>query len=299
MKRLKKRLLLILGTLFLTSCQTHQATVISYGSSSLYYMHPKLKSELDFYNVKYISNSIGGQIIETMSALQGSNPIKISFDKNEIQGKNSPNPIIFHQKYELGSLRPKGKFEITLSNGIKGTLDFNKKTFSTSAISETITTDVKDLDVNFGFENYRYNAIHIFNIGKNNITMGNYTPQQIMYGISLMIDYLESNGNDKYIVCGYYVDRDMPPHQKKIVIELNSELSKKYGSKYFDIQNYLLSEKVWKDIEKRPTPSDIKYQRNYELAPSLSRDSKHLSSNIDSEISYQIKEKLISLKYFN
>lgn len=294
-----KRLILILVTLFLTSFQTHQATVISYGSSSFYYMYPKLKSELDFYNVNYVSNSIGGQIIETMSALQGSNPIKIRFNKNKIQGKNLPNPIIFDQKYELGSLRPKGKFEVTLSNGIKGTLDFNKKTFSSSWISETITTDAEYLDVIFGFEKYRYNAIHIFNIGKNNITMGNYTSQQIMYGISLMVDYLESAGNDKYLVCGYYVDRNMSLDQKKIVIQLNSKLSTKYGSKYFDIQNYLLSEKVWEDIEKRPTLSDTKYQKNYELAPSLSRDSKHLSSNIDSKISYQIKEKLISLKYFN
>lgn len=298
MKMLSNTLILILLAFFLLSFKSYnKPTVISYGSSSFYYMYPHLKADLEAYNVEYISNSIGGQIIETMSALQGSNPIELHFEKNIIKGNNIPNPVIIKQHHDLGSLQPKGKFEVILSNDVKGTLDLDEKIFSTkSDISEETYQHLK---VNFGFNKYKYNAIHILNIGKNNITMGNYTSDQIFNGITNMVNYLEINGNYKYIICGYYIDRGMSLDQKVKILEINKKLSDKYREKYLDIQDYLISTEIWEDINIRPTPNDILYQKKYELAPSLSRDPKHLSSKVDSKLSYIIKNKIIAMNYFN
>lgn len=273
-------------------------TIIAYGSSSFYYMAPKIKNELKSKRILYISDAIGGQIIETMSAHQGSNPIQIFFPEKTIRGNGKPNAVLIKQKYSIGSLNAKGIFPVKLSNGVSGVLDLDKKNFTTTDPSKDIYIGKKYLNVDFGFKKYR-NSIHVFNIGKNNITMGDYTSEQVFNGIVHMIDYIENIGNYKYIVCGYYIDRGMPIEKKLIILEINRKLKNKYGKHYFDFQDYLMSPQVWKDIDIRPTLVDIQYQNKYELAPSLSRDAKHLSPKVDAALATILKKKLIKLNYLH
>lgn len=298
---MKKIFGLLIISLFCTlqgtaNSSINNSTIIAYGSSSFAYMAPKIKKELKSKKILYVSDAIGGQIIETISAHQGSNPIQIFFKEPTIKGNGKPNTILIKQEYSIGSLNAKGAFPVKLSNGLSGILNLDKKLFTTDNLVKDIYTNRKYLDVDFGFKKYR-NGIHIFNIGKNNITMGNYTDEQVFNGIVSMTDYMEKEGNYKYIVCGYYIDRNMSLQKKLVILNINKKLRQKYGVKYFDFQNYLISPQIWKDIDIRPTPSDIKYQKKYELALSLSRDSRHLSSKVDEALAILLKEKLIQLNY--
>lgn len=281
-----------------TNTSINNTIIIAYGSSSFAYMAPKIAKELQSNKILYISDAIGGQIIETISAHQGSNPIRILFKDTYIKGGGKPNAVLIEQKYSIGSLNAKGIFPVRLSNGISGVLDLDKKNFTTTDPSKDIYIGKKYLNVDFGFKKYR-NSIHVFNIGKNNITMGDYTSEQVFNGIVHMIDYIENIGNYKYIVCGYYIDRGMPIEKKLIILEINRKLKNKYGKHYFDFQDYLMSPQVWKDIDIRPTLVDIQYQNKYELAPSLSRDAKHLSPKVDVALATILKKKLIKLNYLH
>lgn len=272
-------------------------TVIAFGSSSLNYMAPKIQSKLKSLGYDYVSDAIGGQIIETMSAHQGSNPIRIKFTDEVIKGSKSVNHVEIIQKKEIGSLRAKGSFPVLLSNGVKGNLNLNKKTFTTINEQADKHVGTESIGVDFGYYQYRNKAIHIFNIGKNNITMGNYTEDQVFDAVVDMITYTETSGNNKYVVCGYFVDTNMPLKQKKVVLEVNKKLKEKYGSRYFDIQEIIVSKKIWNDLGKTPNIEDLNYQQIGDLAPQLSRNSNHLSEEVDTVITNMLIEKLKSLKY--
>ncbi|WP_158653475.1 hypothetical protein [Acinetobacter indicus] len=300
---MKTALGLLITSLFFTiqgstNTSINNTIVIAYGSSSFAYMAPKIERELQSNKILYVSDAIGGQIIETISAHQGSNPIRILFKDTYIKGNGKPNAVLIEQKYSIGSLNAKGVFPVRLSNGMSGVLDLDKKNFTTTDLFKNRYISKKYLNVDFGFKKYR-NNIHVFNIGKNNITMGDYTSEQVFSGIVHMINYIENIGNYKYIVCGYYIDRGMSTEKKLIILEINRKLRNKYGRRYFDFQDYLMSSQIWKDINIKPTLVDIQYQNKYELAPSLSRDAKHLSPKVDAVLATILKKKLIKLNYIH
>ncbi len=276
---------------------TPKKTFLTYGSSSFYYMSAKIKTRIESFNATYISDAIGGQILETMQAHQGSNPISIVFNDGVTALNNVASAVTVTQKDDIGSLTAKGSFTVTLSNGLKGTLNLDANTFTASNASESYEVGSLSFHVDFGYLDYAQTAYHIFNIGKNNITMGSYTTQQLVDETVRMIDFIEDKNNQNFIVVGHFVDRNMASAQKQTVLEVNAALKAKYGMKYFDMQDYLMSAQIWTDLNITPTQDDLDKQAAGELAVSLSRDAKHLSADVDTIFATKIVNKIQTLGY--
>lgn len=285
----------------LTSCgyvekNKNESIVIAFGSSSMYQMDSYLREQLESRKIKFINASIGGQIIETMSALQGSNPVYLKFNNNIILSQGAKNNVDVMQK-NLNILNPKGYFEVTLSGGHKGYLNLSTKTFRLIDNNENPIYANKPLLVDFNYFGYEENAIHIFNIGKNNITMGQYTADQIFNSIAKMVDFIQENGNQRFIVCGFFINQDMSLNKKKIVLDVNSRLNKKYNNQYLDMQDWITSKTIWSEVDIHPTKVDLTYQGKGELAPSLSSNPSHVNERVSSEFSLKIIKKLKDLDY--
>lgn len=274
-------------------------TFLAFGSSSFYYMSAKIKTMIESFNATYISDAIGGQILETMQAHQGSNPISIVFNDGVTALNNVASAVTVTQKDDFGSLIAKGSFTVTLSNGLKGTLNLDANTFTASNATEIYNVGSLSFDVDFGYFDYAQTAYHIFNIGKNNITMGSYTAQQVIDETNKMIDFIKNKGNQNFIVGGHFVDRGMTAAKKQVVLDVNAALKAKHGLKYFDMQDYLMSSQIWTDLNITPTQDDLDKQAAGELAVSLSRDAQHLSADVDVLIVERLKQKLLNLGYLS
>lgn len=272
-------------------------TFLAYGSSSFSYMSAKIKTMIESFNATYVSDAISGQILETMQAHQGSNPVSITFNDGVTALNNVASAVTVTQKDDLGSLTANGSFIVTLSNGLKGRLDLNANTFTASSATEIYNVGNLSFDVDFGYSDYTQSAYHIFNIGKNNIAVGSYTSQQVLDETNRMIDFIKNKGNQNFIVGGHFVDRGMTVAKKQVVLDVNAALKAKYGMKYFDMQDYLMSAQIWTDLNITPTQDDLDKQAVGELAVSLSRDSKHMSADVDTLIVDRLKQKLLSLGY--
>lgn len=291
---------LILSIFILSGCnlQSHKdAIVIAYGSSTLAYMSTGMNNMVSDLGAKYISNARGGQIIETLTALQGSSPILLTFKKCTLSSKGMRASVQLKQENRIGDLNAKGSFNVVLSNKLKGVLDLDREEFKINNTINVCQNKEKEYVVNFGYTKYRKNGIHIFNIGKNNITKGNYSVKQIIEAHNTMVEFIKTEGNNKFIVAGYFVDRGMNEEKKQAVLGVNAALKAKYGLKYFDMQDYLMSAQIWTDLNITPTQDDLDKQALGELAVSLSRDAKHLSADVDTLIVERLKQKLQTLGY--
>ena len=272
-------------------------TFLCYGSSSFEYMATKMRAMIESFSATYVSDAISGQILETMQAHQGSNPISIVFNDGVTALNNVASAVTVTQIDDIGSLAANGSFTVTLSNGLKGTLNLNANTFTASNATEIYNVDSLSFDVDFGFFDYAQTAYHIFNIGKNNITMGYYTTQQVLDETNKMIDFIKNKGNQNFIVAGHFVDNGMVAGRKQVVLDVNAALKAKYGEKYFDMQDYLMSAQIWADLNITPTQDDLDKQAAGELAVSLGRDFNHLSAAVDTLMVARLKQKLQDVGY--
>ena len=284
----------ILLLLLLCISIKNEIIVIGYGSSSLSFMKDAIDTELR--NVTYINLAKSGDIIETMAALQGANSVYIYFKKVENLSNSQKYNIDVWQKYNFGNLRPQGVLKVKLNNGVYGELDFRNRTFRYNGI-ENKKVGGEVYTVNFGFSEFSKNYINIICIGKNNIVSAEYTAEQIAKSIEIMTNYLSMHANHKFIVCGNFVDRESSLTSKKTILELNKLLKNKYQDKYFDMQDYLMSNDIWKNLSVDPTEIDLAIQSKGELAPSLSQDKKHLSNEVYGLMVKRMKVKLRTLNY--
>ncbi|MFW2123374.1 hypothetical protein ACG94O_10415 [Acinetobacter ursingii] len=267
--------------------------VLSFGSSTFEYMNKDLETNLKDLGYNYISDSIGGQIIETMQAHEGSNPIRISFNETNLQLGNTYN-INWNQEFNIGHLKANGKFNVTLENGLKGELDLNRNLFKVDNNNTTTLLNIKNnsLLVDFNYSNYIKNSIVVINIGKNNLS-NRYSAEQILNGIKMMTDYLEKNKNYNYIVVGFFVDTD--GNNKEQIIKTNNLLSQQYGNKFFNVEDYISSQSIWADVNIRPNNQDLESQENKNLPVSLSRNNGHLNNIAGKALSIKIAKKISAL----
>ena len=272
----------------------NEITVIGYGSSSLFFMKDAIDSDLG--RVTYINLAKSGEIIETMAALQGANLVSIKFKEVGDISKSKKYNVDILQKYNFGFLKPKGAINVKLDNDVYGELDLRKGTFKYTGIDRKITKN-KIFDVDFGFSELAKNSISIICVGKNNIVGAKYSAEQVAKYIDLMTQYLSMHGNNNFIVCGNFVDRGSSLTSKKTILKLNTILKSKYQDKYFDMQDYLMSEDIWEDLSIYPTTTDLAMQAKGELPSSLSRDQKHLTNEVYRLMVKRLKFKLRDLSY--
>jgi len=257
-------------------------------------MKDGLNSELGKF--VYINLAKSGEIIETMAALQGVNIVSIRFKDTDNLSTLAKYNVDIWQKYNFGHLKPKGVLMVKLDNDIYGELDIRKKTFRYIGINDKkIENEI--YDVNFGFSDLSKKSINVICIGKNNIVGAGYTAEQVAKYIELMTRYLSTHGNRNFIVCGNFVDMQSSLTSKETILRLNKILKEKYQEKYFDMQDYLMSEDIWRDLSIRPTPLDLEMQAKGELPPSLSRDQKHLNHKAYGRMAERLKLKLKDLGY--
>ncbi|WP_407509377.1 pyocin knob domain-containing protein [Acinetobacter baumannii] len=275
--------------------QEKSKKVITFASSTFYFMSNAMSSMISSLGGVYTSDAIAGQAISTMMAHQESNKISISFSNGNTNLNGVASPITLTQT-DLGLGEAYGAFNVTLSNGLKGLLNIGNRTFTASNAIEEYETGTLSFDVSFGYGGYRRDAVHIFNIGKNNITAGSSAETVIAATVS-MVDYIKDVGNDEFIVVGHFIDRGYPADKKEVVRLINAELKSKYGLKYFDLQDYLMSSQIWIDIGITPTDDDLAKQQAGELAVSLSKDSGHVSKAVNNLFVNKIKERLVLLNY--
>lgn len=275
--------------------QKQSKKVITFASSTFYFMSNAMSSMISGLGGVYTSDAIAGQAISTMMAHQESNKISISFSNGKTNLNGVASPINLTQK-DLGLGGAYGAFNVTLSNGLKGLLNIDNRTFTASNAIEEYETGALSFDVSFGYGSYRKDAVHIFNSGKNNITAGS-AAETIISATVDMVDYIKDAGNDEFIVVGHFIDRGYSADKKEVVRLVNAGLKSKYGLKYFDLQDYLMSSQIWIDIGITPTDDDLARQQAGELAVSLSKDSGHVSEAVNNLFVKQIKERLVLLNY--
>lgn len=282
-------LLLILSISF-----KEEIRVIGYGSSSLFFMEDSLNSELG--KAKYINLAKSGEIIETMVALQGANLVSVKFKEDLGLLKSKKYNIEVEPEYKFGHLKPKGIFNVKLENDIYGEINLREGIFRYDGPNRKIDID-KNFKIDFGFSELSRKSINIICIGKNNIVSAGYSADQVANYIDLMTKYLSTHGNKEFIVCGNFVDRGSSLASKKTILELNDFLRSKYQHKYFDMQDYLMSDDIWKDLSMHPTTIDLATRTKGELPPSLSRDQKHLTDEVYRLMAKRMKMKLKDLDY--
>lgn len=267
--------------------------VLSFGSSTFEYMNKDLEVSLRNFGYNYISDSIGGQIIETMQAHEGSNPIRINFNEINLKPNNTYN-ISWNQEYILGNLKANGKFNVTLENGLDGELDLNQNRFKVNTSNNNNSLNIKSNNIlaDFHFNNYIKNSIIVINIGKNNLSNG-YSAEQVLTGIKNMTDYLEKNKNYKYIVVGFFIDTN--GSNKDQITKANGILSQQYASKFFNLEEYISSNSIWADVNIQPNSQDLENQKNHFLPASLSRNSGHLNEIAGKALSQKIAKKVLEL----
>ena len=283
-----KFIILIVSVLFFFSMlkSNFNNQLVIYGSSTLSLLRDDLKNLAHGSRLNFVNHSIGGQTLETVEGLVESKPIYIKTSKNIEKDKTLVDII---QKGG-GTLRPRSRFNVTLSDGTDGVIDFDKSIF----LSDIKPMENANLRVDFGFSSYSENDIYIINIGKNNITKG-YQVVDVLNSIQGITGKLDEYNRNKYIVIGYFVDSRSKT--KKEILLINSELKRIYKEKYFDIQEYLMSELIWSDLRVEPTKIDLNSQENKELAPSLRRDEKHLNDKVGKLIVKRLKNKVSELNY--
>lgn len=295
MKKFISILLIILFLIKIVSIN-EQKSVIVYGSSTFSLMSNDIAEMVEILGFKYKNNSSGGQVIETISAQQGSNPIKISFiEPNKVKFK-LPSKISINQLLNFGNLKPRGVFNVKLDNGIEGIINLNNNLFTPIGPINLPKIEHNNFTIDFGNQNYKKKSIHIFNIGKNNLSSG-YTAEQVFNATRTLVNYIKLEKNDRYIVVGHFVNRDSKSEVKMNILKCNQMLRNEYGARYLDIQDYLISPKIWKQVNINPNKTDIKYQTSGELSVNLSKDKGHLNKKVQKLIVSRLKLKLIELKF--
>ncbi len=272
--------------------------VISFGSSSFSAMKSLITNMVSGLGGEYTSDSIGGQILETMQGHQGSNPIHIKFKSGFTDLNGVVSSVEVFQDIRYSTLSANNSFSVTLSNGLKGSLDLTNKTFKATNATEVYEVGDDLLYVDFGYSSYRASAVHLINIGKNNITPLSVTADNLVEGTKRMVDYIKERDNDKYIVAGHFVNRGSTAAQKELVLEVNSKLRRMYGAHYLDMQDYLMSSQIWIDTNLTPTEDDLLKQSLGQLPVSLSNDSGHMNTAANTQTVRRLKERLLSLGYF-
>lgn len=284
-------LILIINTI----STKEKKSVVVYGSSTFSLMSNDISNMLKSLGFNYKNNTAGGQIIETISAQQGSNPIKISFiDPSSIKFKES-NKINISQFLSFGKLKPRGEFNVKLENGVEGIINLNKKIFIPTSPFYPYQIKNNSFIVDFGNQKYTKKNIHIFNIGKNNLSSG-YSAEQVFNATKVLVNYLKLVSNDRYIIVGHFVNRDSTKEVKINILKCNEMLKNEYGNRYLDMQDYLMSPNIWKQLDINPNKKDLEYQTRGELPVNLSKDKGHLNKKTQKLIVLKLKLKLIELK---
>lgn len=307
MKNINKLLGLatILTTIFLQGCggggsnnvtsptiPNSKKNIYVLGSSTFEYMNPALTSISQEYNYNLINYAKGGEFLYSMCLRIGAFPGTVKF-KNTQLINDSKNYVIADWPLDF-SLKT---FDVEISN-IKGHMgiDQNGYYFIPNNAYNTNTEANIAYPIHSIFPKIDRNSVFIVNLGKNNL-LGNDpilgSTEYVLNKSNECINWIDQNLTQNIIVVGFFTSLQ-PSHEliKKVNI-VNTSLSEKYPTQYFDLNNYMNSNDIWQDTHISPTSADLLNQKNQVMPITLSKDAVH----VNEQTNIAISKKLILFLY--
>jgi hypothetical protein len=258
-------------------------TVAFFGSSTISYMQDQLEALFlanGYTNI--IKGGQGGEIVENTGARFGSFDCLI--EPVEIPASGSVNvasnmPVISALKAFNGWL-----------GGIHGTLSYSSANTSliftrTTAGEKVVLSEVSKLtpDIN----NDIYGGVLIINVGKNNLTNGTSSINNVDLVFNKTVDFVNKMSNvfKRVLILDQFINTDGSQFGSATRIkQYNDKLYEKYGNMVIRSHEYITGSKIWLDTGITPTTVDLEQQSRGEKPTSLSRDSGHLNSAAEAAV---------------
>lgn len=264
--------------------------LIVYGSSTMWYLSDEMQDLATRKNLDLKNHGISGDTTFGAGQAQGSNKVTLQFP-NAVITNGSNNPTI---ESSFGGVSRQNR-AVELSNGVKGTLNTNGM-FVTSNILSNLEVDPNEKYLLVEPDWYSLSdGVYVIDIGKNDVSTTIDNSAEIIDRTVAMIEYLPKN--TKFVVGGHFSNTNSNDIHRTVVESINLMLHKKYGLKYFDINELLFAESTWSELGLTKTAADLTAIAQRRLPPSLSRDTGHLSAGMDIILARSIENKLISLGY--
>ena len=250
--------------------------------------YPKVIESITGYKTNICA--VGGEGVVEIATRQGGNtlfiePFTIPSDANtpvEIQLKNfEGNNIVLGMQgwYNEWGLNP------CKINGIEGTIKYSngKNTFERTTSGDSTTLTRRERVITNAFLN-NMNDITIIWAGTNG-TKSLTDLDTTIENIDRMINVLNTK---KYLVIGLHCFATNYVNDKATLLEINKKLSKKYGSHFVDIYDYLIKYGL-SDCNITPTSQDNTDLSNGIVPTSLRYDNVHFNDK-----GYEVIGKLLS-----
>ncbi|WP_062034530.1 hypothetical protein [Acinetobacter sp. BMW17] len=277
--------------------------VIGLGSSSMAYMETKLRELVRSKGREYIGGGFAATHAQTLAMFCGYGTYYMNFATDTVLQNDIEYDITWTNAGDFGmnTLNPVGsltKWWVTLDNGVRGQVVFQTGKFTPKNLSEPLTVSgaIKVLP---NLARYK-RSISIIQTAKNNLQYGSASQTQNAKNsydeIVRQIELVQPDS--RYIVLGHHVNRDVTEAVRSGVLEVNTYLENKYKNRYVDIQNWLMSSKLWTDLGITPTSADTEAQASGWIPPSVSSDGVHLDTFAsDYYVDNFIVPKLVAMGY--
>lgn len=242
-----------------------------------------ISEELDLSHKNF---GVGGLKSNSIGVLQGGIPLKITFEKNEIQASGSTKlayyniaPINFHtDQYREGAIDSiEGIIErLSEKENDRKTLGY---TFQADNLKENIS--IKDTAVFTFNDATKYkDTWTIIWAGRNDSKAGD-AIYKTRDNIQAMIDYMEENAKNHYLVlsiCNGIADTEYKgSNAHSDITRLNSVLKEAFGDHFVDVRDYMVHKAIY-DMEMIPTPQDLEDIKKDCIPRSFLHDNVHFNT---------------------
>ncbi|WP_347473549.1 hypothetical protein ABEF86_16515 (plasmid) [Acinetobacter thermotolerans] len=245
---------------------------------------------------EFYEGAKGGERAEQISARMGARPARLKFTGGKIPASGSV-PV----SVNWSAVRLMRAFEGVVC-GVHGTFSID---YDTLQHYFTRTTDGDEINVDPDQE-FEFipdaaswsDAVCILNVGKNNFSAAtDNTAQFVLDRTDEMVNFLKPFYKFA-IVIGHFVNTGANATSRQRVFDCNAGLKQRYGDLFFDLQDYVMSDKIWLDTGITPTAADLLQQANGEKPDSLSADYQHLNAAAARAVADRIKEQVLNLKWY-
>lgn len=277
--------------------------IILLGSSSLDNSQDEILPELQKLNpeITCYNPCFGGSVINQMSAMFGSIPLKLRFENNTINANGSSRATIQNNVYFV-------KTRMTMTGwvqGVHGMLTADNDGYSvvfnrTNSGQAVALTGEIDFIPERGNE-YR-NATQIIWIGKNNLYNANFEVHDVDKLLSQTDKLLSYNASfvKRNIVVTHFnnTNTSADSEARKRVNLVNHLYKLRYKNCVFDIEPIILGEQIFTDLGIPRTQADIEQQALGNLPPSLAHDAGHFNKQTNLYIASKLANFILAKKWF-
>lgn len=292
---LSGRILPIFGTLLsglllpaAAQAQVDFSRLSIWGSSTAERIAPALNSATRDLNFSFFNGGYGATYSDSLLAVHGSAPAQLRFSASQLTGLSSAgNSAVSIPGIALWP-QVKSWSGVLEGTDVKGTVSysaaqsawvFTKSDGSTVLAADQSYTFIPNAGTTFA------NGFQILNIGKNDIIRGSQTASDIIGFTTTAYNYLPQAG-EQALVMGHFSHGSPTTTAETLALvkDVNDGLRSAYGDRFIDLQAYVTGSQIWKDLGITPTATDLDYQSRGLLAPSLTTDQLHLTTEASAAV---------------